>query len=96
MLTVKLRYKQPEGDTSKLLEFPVKDVGKRFGEADQDFRFAAAVAQFGMILRDSQYKGNSNYAAVLEIATEAAKGDEIGYRQEFLDLVRIAKKVSGQ
>ena len=94
LLTVKIRYKQPDGDTSKLLEFPIKDTGKRFGQADQDFRFAAAVAQFGMLLRDSEHKGDSNYAAVLEIATEAAAGDKSGYRQEFLELVRMASQLS--
>ena len=94
LLTVKIRYKQPDGDTSKLLEFPIKDTGKRFGQADQDFRFAAAVAQFGMLLRGSEHKGDSNYAAVLEIATEAAAGDKSGYRQEFLELVRMASQLS--
>ena len=94
LLTVKIRYKQPDGDTSKLLEFPIKDTGKRFGQADQDFRFAAAVAQFGMLLRDSEHKGDSNYAAVLEIATEAAAGDKSGYRQEFLELVKLASQLS--
>ena len=96
LLTVKLRYKQPDGDTSKLLQFPVKDDGKRFGQADQDFRFAASVAQFGMLLRNSQFKGDSNYAALLEIATEAAAGDKSGYRQEFLELVKIAKQLKGE
>ncbi|MFP6604839.1 MAG: VWA domain-containing protein [Pirellulaceae bacterium] len=96
LLTIKLRYKQPDGDTSTLLKFPVKDTGKRFGEADQDFRFAAAVAQFGMLLRDSQFKGDSTYAALREIATEAAANDDSGYRQEFLELVKIAHELSGQ
>ena len=96
MLTLKLRYKQPDGDTSRLLEFPVKDAGKRFGDSDQDFRFAAAVAQFGMLLRDSKHKGDSSLAAVLEIATEAAKGDASGYRREFLELVRIAEELKGE
>jgi secreted protein with Ig-like and vWFA domain len=94
LLTVKIRYKQPDGDTSKLLEFPITDTGKRFGQADQDFRFAAAVAQFGMLLRGSEHKGDSNYAAVLEIATEAAAGDKSGYRQEFLELVKLASQLS--
>ncbi|MCP4811552.1 MAG: VWA domain-containing protein, partial [Planctomycetaceae bacterium] len=96
LLTVKIRYKQPDGDTSKLLEFPTKDTGKRFGQADQDFRFAAAVAQFGMLLRGSEHKGDSNYAAVLEIATEAAAGDKSGYRQEFLELVKLASQLSNR
>ena len=70
LLTVKIRYKQPDGDTSTKLSFPVTDEGKRFGQASQDFRFAAAVASFGMLLRNSQHKGNATYAGVLEIAGE--------------------------
>jgi len=96
MLTLKIRYKEPDGDTSTKLTFLIKDEGKRFGQASQDFRFAASVASFGMLLRDSQYKGNATYAGVLEIATEAASCDNSGYRQEFLGMVSRAKELSGQ
>ena len=96
MLTLKIRYKEPDGDTSTKLTFLIKDEGKRFGQASQDFRFAASVASFGMLLRDSQYKGNATYAGVLEIGTEAATGDTSGYRQEFLGMVSRAKELSGQ
>jgi hypothetical protein len=54
LLTLKLRYKQPNADTSKLMEFPARDRDVRISEASEDFRFAAAVAEFGMILRDSE------------------------------------------
>ena len=57
MMTLKLRYKQPDGDTSTLVEFPVVDEGGTFEEADDDVRFAAAVAGFGMQLRRSPYAG---------------------------------------
>jgi Ca-activated chloride channel homolog len=90
LLTLKIRYKQPDGDTSTKLTFPVADQGYRFGQASKDFRFAAAVASFGMLLRNSQYRGNATYAGVLETAQEAAEGDTTGYRQEFLTLVRAA------
>jgi len=96
MLTLKIRYKEPDGDTSTKLTFLIKDEGKRFGQATQDFRFAASVASFGMLLRDSQHKGNATYAGVLEIATEAATGCTSGYRQEFLAMVTRAKGLSGQ
>jgi Ca-activated chloride channel family protein len=96
MLTLRMRYKQPDGDTSALLEFPVQDEGKKFGQATKDFRFAAAVASFGMLLRDSQYKGNATYAGVLETATEAASGDTSGYRGEFLKMIARAKELCGQ
>jgi Ca-activated chloride channel family protein len=94
MLTLKLRYKAPDGDTSKLLEFPLKDDGKRFGDTTRDYRFAAAVAGFGMLLRDSQYKGDITYDAVAEIASEAGSDDPTGYRAEFLNLVNQARQIS--
>ncbi|MBL7044398.1 MAG: DUF3520 domain-containing protein, partial [Pirellulaceae bacterium] len=96
MLTLKIRYKEPDSDTSTKLTFLIKDEGKRFGQATQDFRFAASVASFGMLLRDSKHKGNATYAGVLEIATEAATGCTSGYRQEFLAMVARAKELSGQ
>lgn len=96
LLTLKLRYKQPDGDKSRLLEFPVTDNGRRFASASADFRFATAVAEFGMLLRDSEFKGNSSYGAVRELA-EAAKGaDAEGYRSEFLTLVKAAQRLAGQ
>ena len=85
LLTLKMRYKAPDGDTSKKLEWPVTDDGKAFGAASGDFRFAAAVAGFGLLLRDSQYKGNLTYAADLELAQGGIGRDEHGYRDEFLE-----------
>ncbi|MBU0617699.1 MAG: DUF3520 domain-containing protein, partial [Planctomycetes bacterium] len=64
--TVKLRYKHPDGDTSQLLEVPVIDDGATLSETSEDFRFAASVASFGMLLRDSPYKAGWTYDAVLE------------------------------
>jgi Ca-activated chloride channel family protein len=93
LLTLKLRYKPPTGDTSTLLQFPVSDSGKPFEQADQDFQFAASVAAFGMLLRDSQYKGNANYEMVQEIAASAADGDRTGYREEFMTLVKQAEQL---
>lgn len=91
LLTVKLRYKEPDGQQSKRLEYPLTDVGQRFGQAGADFQFAAAVAAFGMLLRDSEHKGNATFDAVLELA-EAGRGpDEHGHRAEFIELVKVAK-----
>jgi Ca-activated chloride channel family protein len=90
LLTVKLRYKQPEGDQSDFLSFPVRDAGKAFAEASGDFQFAAAVAAFGMLLRDSSHKGDATYDSVLAIAADGRGADPFGYRAEFLDLVRRA------
>jgi secreted protein with Ig-like and vWFA domain len=96
MLTLKMRYKQPEGDTSRKLEWAVTDHGKVFAAAASDFQFAAAVAGFGLVLRDSQHKGNLTLAAVLELAQSAQGEDEHGYRAEFLDIVRRAKSLRGE
>ncbi len=88
MLTLKLRYKEPDGNESKLITIPFTDGGLAFEKASGDFRFAAAVAGFGMILRDSDYKGASGIGMVLEAAGAAIGEDTEGYRKEFLELVR--------
>ena len=91
LLTLKLRYKPPTESVSKLLEFPIKDDGKTFSQVDQDFQFAASVAAFGMLLRNSPHKGEANYDAVEELATAGAQGDLVGYRTEFVEMVKRAK-----
>jgi Ca-activated chloride channel family protein len=95
LLTVKLRYKAPdaplEQGTSKLLEFAVKDSGATYSQASADFKFASAVASFGMILRDSPYKGGITLDGVVELAQEGRGSDANGYRAELIELVRKAK-----
>jgi Ca-activated chloride channel family protein len=95
LLTLKLRYKLPEEEQSTLLSVPVEDSDAKFGAATGDCQFAAAVASFGMLLRDSQHKGNATYDAVLEIA-ESAGAEDDGYRREFLQMVRRAKDISSR
>ncbi len=94
LLTLKVRYKEPDADTSKRLEIPFVDQGRRFAEAGPDLQFAAAVASFGMLLRDSKHKGTATYDAVLEIATAANGSDVHGYRAELLQMVRRAKTLT--
>ena len=94
LLTLKLRYKQPDGEVSKKLEFPVNDEGRSFAKATPDLKFAAAATGFGMLLRDSAHKGNLTWDAVAEIATEGKGADANGYRQEMIDLVRKAKELA--
>lgn len=96
LLTLKLRYKAPDGDTSSLLEFPLVDQGKAFGAASSDFQFAAAVASFGMLLRDSQHKGAATYDAVLEIAESARGPDVHGNRKELVEMVRRAQSLTSR
>lgn len=90
LLTVSLRYKLPEADQSELLTVPVTDSGTDFEHAGRDFQHAAAVALFGMLLRDSAYKGEATFEDVVAIATRTAEGDELGYRKEFVELARLA------
>jgi Ca-activated chloride channel family protein len=89
-LTVKLRYKAPDGDTSRLLEFPLTDQNATFADASGDFKFAAAVAGFGMVLRDSPHKGAATLAEVLHWAEQGTGSDAGGYRGEFISLVKQA------
>jgi len=93
MATLKLRYKLPDQRKSTLLEFAVKDSQKRFGEASADFRFATAVATFGMVLRGSRHVGPLTLAAVEEFAAGAIGDDPGGLRTELVGLVRRAKSL---
>ena len=94
LLTVKLRYKEPDGDSSKLMAFVVKDEDSSFENASHDFRFATAVAAFGMLLRDSPNKGRTTYEDVIQLAQSAMDHDDQGYRSEFINLVRHAKDIA--
>ena len=91
MLTVKLRYKKPTEETSQLIEQPVKDSDDAIEKSSPDFRFAAAVAEFGMLLRGSNQSGGANWDHVYKLAADAEGRDEGGYRAEFLELVGKAK-----
>ncbi len=94
LLTVKLRYKQPEGNTSKLLEFPVMDEGAMLGQASTDFRFATSVAGFGMLLRNGTSDAQGlNFEAIRSLAQSALGEDRHGYRAEFLSLVDQARQL---
>ncbi len=90
ILFVKFRYKQPDGEVSKLLQYSLSDKQISLNNASNNFRFAAAVAEFGMLLRDSKYKGNGNFDFVEKLATQARGEDEQGYRTEFIKLVQEA------
>jgi Ca-activated chloride channel family protein len=93
LLTVKLRYKEPDGDMSKLVVMPVTDAGQKFDQANDDFRFAAAVAAFGMLLRDSPHKGGATFELVQELARGARGNDPQGHRGDFLKLVDTAQSL---
>ncbi len=87
---VKLRWKKPDGDTSELLEQPVRE---RETARSADFTFSAAVAAFGMILRDSPHRGDATYDRVLAWAREGIGPDRAGYRAGFVEMVEQAKRI---
>ncbi len=94
MLTIKLRYKEPDGDRSMLYEKAVGTSVKQYSETTERFRFSAAVAGFGMLLRNSEYKGKLSYNDVINMANEGRGLDEDGYRSEFIRLVKIVKDMN--
>ena len=94
LLTVKLRYKEPEGDVSRPLNVGVPDRQASYRNASDNFKFAAAVAEFGLLLRDSRYKGQSSYGNAAELARASAGTDLSGRRTEFVGLVEAARGLS--
>lgn len=91
LMTVKIRYKEPDGNKSKLLAQTVKNSNKGWKQASDNFQWAAAIAEFGMILRDSEYIDTNSYAQVLELANASKGKDEFGYRAEFIRLIQSAE-----
>ena len=93
LMTVKLRYKQPDGDTSKLISVAVRD---RVGELTPNLGFASAVAEFGMLLRGSEFKGQATWSSAQELARRYRGDDPDGYRAEFVRLVELASALEAQ
>lgn len=94
-MTIKFRYKNPDGDKSLLLEHVVKQQPIALGKTSDNFRFAAAVAEMGMLLRSSAFKGEANFDQVIRLAKGARGQDEEGYRAEFIRLVESAGSMVG-
>jgi Ca-activated chloride channel family protein len=92
--TVKLRYKDPDASSSKLLVIPVLESTVDFALASDNFRFSAAVAEFGMLLRNSRHMGDASWDQVLRMAKGAMGTDHEGYRHEFINLVRTAQALA--
>jgi len=91
--TVKVRYKQPEGDTSRLLRFTVQNRIRALEETSNAFRFSAAVAGFGMLLRGSEHRGSASIQSLSTLARGALGGDRHGDRQELLALMRLGQSM---
>ena len=92
LLTVKLRYQEPQGNTSQLLTLPVRNVrlGEPIAQASDNLRWAAAVAQFGLLLRGSRYAGTATWASTATLARATDAPDADGARAEFQELVQQA------
>ena len=90
LMTVKLRYKQPDENSSTKVEIPVKGKVLDLDDSSDNFRFSASIAEFGLILRDSEYMEEASIEQVIALAKGARGEDEEGYRSEFLKLVKLA------
>jgi|TARA_R100000479_G_scaffold165038_1_gene104137 Ca-activated chloride channel family protein len=91
LLTVKFRYKEPDGDKSKLIVKTLKDSNADIKKTSEDFQFSAAVALFGQQLRDSEFISTKNRADVIQLAQAGRGIDKEGYRAEFIRLVKSYK-----
>jgi len=91
LLTIKVRYKDPDGSKSKLFEKPVMDSSDGIDDTSDNLRLAAAVAEFGMILRESEFKGTATLASAVKLARSAKGEDEDGYNGELVRLIETAK-----
>jgi Ca-activated chloride channel homolog len=92
-LTVKLRYKAPDGDKSTLLSQTHTDERPTWAEASENYRLSAGIAAFGMTLRGSKYKGDSSWAMIKQLVSGALGQDPQGYRAELLELIKRAETV---
>jgi len=96
LMTVKFRYKPIKQEQSVLITHPIANEKKSWESSSDNFRFSASVASFGMLLRDSPYKGKSSYEQVLELARNSQGKDTEGYRSEFIRLVETSRTVNQQ
>lgn len=88
LLTVKFRYKKPNSEVSKLIVHPLFDSATPLAKTSDNFRWSAAVASFGMLLRESEFIDGFTYDQVTQLAQGAAGKDEEGYRREFINMVK--------
>ena len=93
-MTVKLRYKEPKSEESQRLVYRVANKGLQWEETSDNFQFSAAVASFGMLLKNSEFKGNTSFQKVENWALNSLGEDKYGYRGEFLELVGKARAIS--
>jgi len=93
LMTLKFRYKPPKDEKSILIEHIVKNESLKFEKTSDNFRFSASVAGFGMLLRDSEFKGDVDFKKLIELALNSKGKDENNYRKEFISLIKKAKQI---
>ena len=91
LLTVKFRYKEPKGSKSKLIVKHLNDKSTQFAKVSNNFKFSAAVAEFGLLLRNSKHKAQASYDHVVKLAKNSKGSDDNGYRAEFIRLVEMSE-----
>jgi Ca-activated chloride channel homolog len=96
VMTIKLRYKKPDGDVSNLIVHTVTDDTETLNNSSDNFRFSAAVAEFGMLLRNSAYKQKGNFQQVITLARSSKGKDINGYRKEFIELVESTTSLASK
>jgi len=96
LMTVKFRYKKPDGDVSKLIVHPLVDNNTTLEKTSDNFRWAASVASFGMLLRQSEYLNGFSEDGILRLAQSAKGEDKEGYRTEFISLVKADRLVASR
>ncbi|MGL5061291.1 MAG: YfbK domain-containing protein, partial [Microcoleus sp.] len=96
LMLVKLRYKAPNSTNSQLIQGTVADKDARLENASDNLKFAAAVAGYGMLLGDSEYKGQASFEQVLQLANQSRNVDLDGYRAEFVSLVEKSKQLKSK
>lgn len=93
LLTVRLRYKSPEGGSSNLLKYPVKNRNSKFSKASKDFIFSSSVAAFGMLLKKSEYVGDTTYSDIEEWINDSKADQENDDRLELIKLIKLARRM---
>ena len=96
LMTVHVRYQPTQGGESQKIEVPVPDTARPISDISTDFRFSSAVAAFGMVLRESPYRGEARFDRVIEMADHARGEDIGGFRKQFVELVTRAKGIENR
>ena len=96
LMTIKLRYKNPNEEQSKLIVHPLTDSNTELAKTSENFRWSASVAAFGMLLRESEFVNGFTYDQILSMAQSARGSDEEGYRVEFINMVKSVGLVSAR